>query len=223
MNMDVTALIAAAGQGTRLGLGPKAFLELGGISLLERVQATASEVAGEIKVAVPAGSETRARALLPSPVDIRAGADTRQGTFASLLETVRTDWVLLLDIARPLLSTGLCRRVLAAARATGAAGAYVPALVPCAQVDADGRVRSAIPASDYQLPQMPQAFRTDLLRDVFMRAAAAGLKRQTVWQLAVELGLPLQAVPGEADNIKITEPIDWRLAQAILNAGVTDP
>lgn len=217
MNGATTALIAAAGIGSRLGLGPKAFLRLGQQSLLARVAQTASAVANAVVAAIPPGTEALARTEVPGHVLLVEGGASRQQSFANLVEHADTDYVLLLDIARPLVSVDLCQRVLSAAAIHGAAGAYVPALVPAARVDSDGRVVQAYAADQYQLPQMPQAFRRSVLIDVLTRANSQGLQRQTVWQLAVELGIRLQAVRGEPGNIKITEPVDWSLAQCLID------
>ncbi len=216
MTGTVSVLIAAAGIGSRLGLGPKAFLELEGRSLLARVAHTALALTDDVHAAIPNGFQDTARGQVDHRVVLLEGGASRQETFARLLPHARGDIVLLLDIARPLLSVALCRRVIDAAARTGAAGAFVPALVPCARVDGEGRVIEAIAASEYRLPQMPQAFRRELLESILDRAATMGLQRQTIWQLTVELGVPLLAVPGEPDNIKITEPNDWRLAQQIV-------
>ncbi|AVP99814.1 2-C-methyl-D-erythritol 4-phosphate cytidylyltransferase [Ahniella affigens] len=218
MKAATTALIAAAGVGSRLGLGPKAFLRLGAQSLLARVAHTATAVADTIVAAIPPGSDAEARAELPGHVRLIHGGESRQQSFAQLLAEAHSEYVLLLDIARPLVSADLCQRVLNAAARHGAAGAYVPALVPAARVDAEGGVVQAYAADQYHLPQMPQAFRRTILIDVLARAKAQGLQRQTVWQLAVELGVRLQAVRGEPGNIKITEPVDWALAQCLIDA-----
>lgn len=217
MKARTTALIAAAGIGSRLGLGPKAFLTLGGQSLLARVANTASVVADTVIAAIPPGALAEARQHVPDSVTLIEGGASRQDSFSELLARADGEFVLLLDIARPLLSVDLCQRVLQAAERHGAAGAYVPALIPAAQIDSSGRVVSAHAADQYQLPQMPQAFRRTILVDTLQRARAQNLTRQTVWQLAVELGVPLQAVRGEPGNIKITEPVDWLLAQCLID------
>ena len=64
MSADTTALVAAAGIGSRLGLGPKAFLVLDGETLLQRVCATARAVAPAVRVAVPPGMQARCLMLM---------------------------------------------------------------------------------------------------------------------------------------------------------------
>lgn len=223
MNDDTTALIAAAGVGSRLGLGPKAFLALDGQTLLRRVVDTAGKAAAGIRAAVPSDMLAQAAAEAGPDVVLTEGGATRQDTFRRLLEPVETPLVLLLDVSRPFVSVDLCARVLDAARRHGAAGAFMPATVPCAAVAADGRVLRATAAADYHLPQMPQAFRTTVLRDVLAAAARDRVARQTIWQLVVEAGVPFMAVAGEPGNIKITDAWDWRFAQLLHTSFRSDP
>lgn len=216
MKRRVTALVAAAGVGSRLGLGPKAFLELGGESLLTRVTGMALMLADRVIAAVPETHLDHARTLVDSRVDVMAGGTSRQESFGLMFAKVQTDLVLLLDISRPLVSVDLARRVLDAATIHGAAGTFVPGVVPAARIDAEGFVRDPVPATQYHLPQMPQAFRRDVLARVLADASDRMMVRQTLWQLAVELGVPMKAVEGDHDNIKITHPNDWRLARLIV-------
>ena len=53
---DVTVLVPAAGSGERLGLGPKALLELNGRPVVEWVVRKAAALAGEVIVACPPGA-----------------------------------------------------------------------------------------------------------------------------------------------------------------------
>jgi len=216
MNHRVTALVAAAGIGSRLGLGPKAFLELGGECLLTRVTRMALTLADQVIAAVPETHIDHARSLVDPRVDVMAGGTSRQSSFGRMFANVQTDLVLLLDISRPLVTAELAHRVLDAAMIHGAAGTFVPGVVPAASIDATGFVHDPVPSTQYHLPQMPQAFRRHVLARVFADAAKRGMERQTLWQLAVELGVPLMAVAGDHDNIKITHPNDWRLAQLIV-------
>ena len=49
---DIDAIVLAAGRGSRLGLGPKAWLTLGGRTLLDRAVATMGAVAGSVTAGV---------------------------------------------------------------------------------------------------------------------------------------------------------------------------
>ena len=104
----VAGLVAAAGQGTRLGRGPKAFVELAGLSLLARSCDALRPFVDELVVAVPEGLETRARNEVPTAVVVPGGS-TRQETVTAMLEATRAELVVIHDAARPFLGAGVVR------------------------------------------------------------------------------------------------------------------
>lgn len=210
---SISILVPAAGQGTRLGLGPKALLELGGRPLVAWLAAKALRVAAEVLVAAPAGAEEQFAALCPG-CRVIAGGDTRQGSVAALAGAARGDCVLIQDVTRPFASEALLRAVAEAAIATGAAGAFAGPEVPVARLR-DGRVLEAFAAAEVGIFQSPQAFRRELLLAVLARADAAGWQAQSTLQLALRAGLAVAAVPGEKTNIKLTTAQDWALAQLL--------
>ena len=210
---STSILIPAAGLGTRLGLGPKALLELGGRPLVGWLAAKARRVAAEVLVAAPAGAEEQFSALCPG-CRIIAGGDTRQASVAALARAARGDCLLIHDVTRPFASESLLRAVAAAATATGAAGAFAGPEVPVARLR-DGRVLEAFAASEVGIFQSPQAFRRELLLAVLARTAAEAWQAQSTLQLVLRAGLAVAAVPGEKTNIKLTTAEDWALAQLL--------
>ncbi len=209
----VSALIAAAGEGTRLGLGPKALLRLGDRSLLERVVALARRVCDEIVVAAPPNHLEACRSLVGDGVTVIAGAAHRNASLARAFAHASGDWLMVLDVTRPFVSERLARAVLAAAREHGAAGAFLSADVPAA-LPGVGAVDAQLAADDYRLPQLPQVLRRDLAARVF--AADDLLAAQTLWQAGLRNGVTFAAVPGESRNIKITHALDWAIARQVI-------
>ncbi|NJM91443.1 MAG: NTP transferase domain-containing protein [Rhodospirillaceae bacterium] len=123
----VQALIQAAGSGSRLGQGPKAFVVLGGRTLLERSIALFRGIADHIIVAVPSTDLARAQALVAGDrVDVIAGGDSRSQTTRRLVEASSSPWLLLHDVVHPFASPDLVRRVLEAAMSHGASAPAVP-------------------------------------------------------------------------------------------------
>lgn len=210
---DVTIIVPAAGGGERLALGPKAWLELDGRPLLDWVARKALSISAEVLVAVPPGDVPRAAAFCPGCQCIEGGA-TRQATIGRMLEQARRDWVLVLDVARPFASRALMRAVLDKARETGVAGAFLAPDVPVAQV-AGGRVVGHFERHEIGIFQAPQAFARSLLEDVYARAVTEGWQAQSTMQLALRAGRDVGVVAGERQNIKITTPQDWRVAQLL--------
>lgn len=203
---DFTLMVAAAGRGERLGLGPKAYLTLGERTLLEWVVALGRPVAGSVCVAVPPGTEERAAQLLSGVPGVRIidGGATRQETYRRLLAQCATPFVIARDVSRPLASTSLIRQVAIAAHRHGAAGVFVPSHVPLA-IARDGCVTASLEAGTVRIPANPQACRVDLLHD----ALNAGIERQTLWELLVAIGHSLHIVDSDEVNPKITVLQDW--------------
>jgi 2-C-methyl-D-erythritol 4-phosphate cytidylyltransferase len=206
----LAGLIAAAGAGTRLGLGPKAFLQLGGRTLLERVVSGVRQVAGEVAVALPPPTVSEWQGRLPG-VCVIAGGATRQETYARLLGAVKADWIMTQDVTRPFASPALMIRVVEAALSCGAAGAFLACPVPVARIEG-GLISGHLRSRDAMLPQCPSVFR----RDLFERALAEGGQEQTIWQLALNCGIPIRPVEGEPGNIKITGAADWEMARRLV-------
>jgi 2-C-methyl-D-erythritol 4-phosphate cytidylyltransferase len=208
---SVSILIPAAGQGTRLGLGPKALLELGGRPLVAWLAAKALRVAAEVLVAAPPGAATQFAALCPGCRVIEGGT-TRQASVAALACAARGDCLLIHDVTRPFVSAALLRAVAGAATPTGAAGAFFGPEVPVVRLRG-GRMLEAFAADEVGILQSPLALRRELLLSVLARTEAQGWEAQSTMQLVLRAGVAVVAVPGEKTNIKLTTPEDWALAQ----------
>jgi 2-C-methyl-D-erythritol 4-phosphate cytidylyltransferase len=120
---DVDAIVLAAGQGDRLGLGPKAWLALGGRTLLERAVATMRLVTDHVIVGVAAGDLDRARGVRRRCRRGPAAPLSRDDAAACAGAGV----VLIHDVAHPFVTPALARAVIEAAHGRGAAVAAVVA------------------------------------------------------------------------------------------------
>jgi 2-C-methyl-D-erythritol 4-phosphate cytidylyltransferase len=211
----VTIVIPAAGNGARLGLGPKAWLDLFGRPALDWVLDKCTGIASDVIVALPAGDTNR-------PVSGRAqrgvrficGGPTRQETVLRLISESGNPVVLLHDVARPFASSALVRRVAEAAVMFGAAGAFLVPDVPVGQLDGSW-IRGYFPSGSAAIFQSPQGYRTSELLHVLTSAEVAGLERQSTAQLWLESGRHIRAIPGERTNLKITTPEDLRLTATL--------
>jgi 2-C-methyl-D-erythritol 4-phosphate cytidylyltransferase len=208
------ALIAAAGEGTRLGLGPKFALRTrDGRQLVQRLAESAREVVDSVCVAVPAQARDDVARCLPWARVVAGGAD-RNASYAALLSASDAPWLMLLDVARAFTRPALMRRVFAAARdGNGAAMAVQTLALPAALVDTRGRVVDAVPRDAWRLPQTPQVFRREQLAAALDAAQACAA--QTLWEGALVAGIEIAGVDGDADNLKITTAEDWALARAL--------
>jgi 2-C-methyl-D-erythritol 4-phosphate cytidylyltransferase len=210
---DVEALIQGAGQGTRLGLGPKAFVLLGGKTLLERAVATVSAVAARVIVAVAPEDVARASALVGgSQVNVIAGGDRRTATLRKLVTKSTAPWLMLHEVTHPLADVELAAEVLAAARRAGCAVAAMPNDV---SIYAKSGARRALPGEAVML-QKPIAFRRETINAGFEIVGDAESSDLGVLEILMRAGAAAEFVPGCSTNFKITTAADLALARAVV-------
>src|ERR1700692_3028464 len=133
--MHVTAIVAAGGRGRRFGGAvPKQLLAVGGLSILERSVALflSHSAIDEVVVALPAELLADPPSFLRSsekPLHLVAGGARRQDSVISALEAAnpRSDVIVIHDAARPLATSDLVSRTIAAAAESGAALAALAA------------------------------------------------------------------------------------------------
>lgn len=227
--MQVSAIIAAGGSGSRLGAGvPKQFLDVGGRSILERSVAALSrhERIAEVIVALPGEAERNPPAWIAQYGNVRLvrGGARRQDSVANAFDAIASsaDVVLVHDAARPFVSAEVISRAIDAAAEFGAAIVAVPVSDTVKQVTIDrGRpiIAATIPRESVYLAQTPQGFR----RDVLAKAVALGRSGADATDeaaLAELAGQPVHVVEGDVENIKITTPSDLARAREKLSAPV---
>jgi 2-C-methyl-D-erythritol 4-phosphate cytidylyltransferase/2-C-methyl-D-erythritol 2,4-cyclodiphosphate synthase len=219
--LHVTAIIAAAGRGVRLGGAvPKQFLDVGGEPMLARsVRAFLAHPAiAEVIVALSPELAAAPPAYLRVPrVRVVAGGSRRQDSVANAFHAASPESELFVvhDAARPFATADLIARTVAAAAESGAAVAAVVARDTVKRAaDRDGArvVRETLPRDAIYLAQTPQAFR----RTVLAAALAQQDDATDEAALAERAGFPVRLVDGEPGNIKITTGPDLALAQALL-------
>jgi 2-C-methyl-D-erythritol 4-phosphate cytidylyltransferase len=216
----VTAVIAAAGSGERLGAGgPKAFVPLGGRPMiawsLDACLACGSVAA--VVVAVPAGHEHGLDGI--ERVVTVDGGRTRAESVANALAEVRTEFVAIHDAARPLVTAELLDdlvSVLAADPDADGAIAAAPVTDTVKKVDGD-RIMATVDRLVLWGAQTPQVFRTEPLRSALKAADAATDEAMLVEAVG---GTVLIHDPG-IPNLKVTTPLDLRVAELLLAERVT--
>lgn len=224
---ELGIIVVAAGSGTRLGRDePKAFVDLRGVSILERSLAGVFDAAepAQVVVVAPESRVTAARTIalrVAGPADgavtVVAGAETRQGSVAAGLAALDPDVevVLVHDAARALTPGAVIDRVARAVRATG--DGVIPVLpVADTMKRVDGtRVRETVDRSDLVHVQTPQGFPRQALADAYARATQEYTDDAALYAAA---GRDVSTVEGEARAFKITTPWDLRRAENVLGA-----
>ena len=216
----VAALIPAAGSGSRLGAStPKAFIELGSLSLLTRCALVLSLAVDVIVVAVPEGYVEKAGQVLKdvdADIHIVEGGQDRQSSVARALAVVPADVdvVLVHDAARPLVPQRVIHRVIEAVR-QGADG-VVPVLLvvdTIKRVDVQGTVVETVNRDSLRRVQTPQGFVRSVLDRV--HADPTILATDDAGLLEVS-GYRVQTVVGDERALKITTMDDLHIAQSYL-------
>lgn len=206
--VKVSVLLPAAGSGERIGRGPKAFLEVGGKTLLDWAL-EGFAWADERVVALPPG-----RNLDVPGIKTVSGGKTRQQSVFNLVQAATGEMVLVHDVARPFVVRAAVERLLDAVRGSGAATLAVP--VPDTLVqEASGEYGAVIPREHYRLVQTPQGFRRELLWNAHQKALAEGLEFTDDAQLVRWQGHPVALVEGDRRMFKITYPEDLLLAEGL--------
>jgi 2-C-methyl-D-erythritol 4-phosphate cytidylyltransferase/2-C-methyl-D-erythritol 2,4-cyclodiphosphate synthase len=231
--MFVSAIIAAAGSGTRLGSAkPKQLLDLGGGSMLShslRAFLGHPRIA-EVIVVLPAGMSAVALPGMDPARGFRAviGGVRRQDSVANAFDAVdpSAGVVLIHDAARPFVSAALIDRTIDAAIAHGAAIAAVQSrdtVKRVAHEPGGAVIVGTIPRQSVYLAQTPQGFRRDVLAAA-VAAGRSGVEATDEAALAEGAGFQVHVVEGDPGNVKITTADDLDAARRRMGpTGVDGP
>ena len=214
----ILALIVAAGSGERLGADrPKALVELAGRTLLDRSIGALRETGGigRIVVALPAGVEA------PAGVQGVEGGLARSDSVLRALQAAggEEELVLVHDAARPLLSPRLAEQVIEALRADPAAEAAIaaaPVTDTIKRAAPDGAVLETLPRSELWSVQTPQVFRREALARALAVGASELAQATDDASLIERAGGRVIVVPSDPQNLKVTTPVDLRVAELLL-------
>lgn len=219
VSKEVTAVLLAAGEGTRLGVGKnKVYLPLAGKPVLSYSLRAfdRSLLVDQIVLVVASGEEARAGELLGDLAKdnrlVRGGARRRDSALAGV-EAADGKIVLIHDAARPFPSPTLIERVIEGTRTHGACVPVIPVLDTVRYGNRNGFLLSQPIAREGLLRmQTPQGFE----RALIVRCLKAGEGAFTDDAGAVlASGASVWSVPGEAINLKVTTKADLALAEAI--------
>lgn len=215
-------VIPAAGKGKRMKSAvSKQFLDLYGEPIFIRTLRVMTTHPAVKHTVVAAGRDEMAQVesllaeygLSSSGVEVVPGGRERQQSVFEGLKRLQSEWVLVHDAVRPFVSHERITALLTAAQETGAAILAVPVKDTIKEVEA-GVVSHTLKRSRLWAVQTPQAFRRDLLLQAHQQADS-DVPATDDAMLVEAIGASVRIVAGEYDNIKLTTPEDWVLADAI--------
>lgn len=220
--MDFSAVIVAAGSGSRAGQGrPKQWTQVAGKPVLRwSVEAFQAAGAQDVVVVIPAGDEPLAQAALDGLTGWRTapgGAVRAQSVMSGLsaLEARPADEAVLIhDAARPFLKPAHIHALL---RALAEADGALPALAVADTLKrrAEGQGLTTVSRDGLWRAQTPQAFRRNTLLAAYAAWPAdrgeptddAGVVEQAGGRIVLTAGDPLL--------MKLTYPEDFTMAEAL--------
>ena len=226
--MNVCVIIPAAGNGTRFGTQiPKQFVELQSKPIIIHtlqifeinplissiVLCLSSEWIGFVESLISSYKLRKIKSIV-------LGSTERQFSIKNALESAvakSSDILLVHDAVRPFASQELISSVIHSAAKYGAA---IPALIPKETIKVYNSSKTNIRTLDRSSllsAQTPQGFKRNILIDAYKNARINNLAATDDASLVEALGIPVSIVKGEETNIKLTTPIDYKLAEIILH------
>lgn len=216
------ALIPCAGSGSRAGTAqPKQYEAIAGRPMVAHTLAAFAGVPrlSETLVVVAPGDDF----LSPGATfSIAAcGGSMRATTVLNGLAELKsrgaadTDWALVHDAARCLITPALIDRLIDACASDEVGGLLAQPLADTLKSAQDGRVAQTVPRGGKWLAQTPQMFRIGPLMRALREAGAGATDEASAMEAQ---GLKPLLVPGSAQNFKVTYPDDFALAEAVLRS-----
>ena len=216
------AVIVAAGSASRMGGIDKVMAPLGGEPMIVRTVRAFQECDAIREIVIV----TRSDLLVPimdlchgfdKVHSVILGGDTRQASVQMGLGALSSKVKLaaIQDGARPLITWQVIDRVVRAANSYGAAAPAIP-VKDTIKVVQGGIVRETPDRSKLQAVQTPQVFDIDLLKGALKKAAQDGAEVTDDCSAVERLGMSVKIVEGDERNLKVTTPIDLKVAQMLL-------
>jgi 2-C-methyl-D-erythritol 4-phosphate cytidylyltransferase len=228
--LKVTALVVAAGKGTRMNTNvKKQYMLLGGKPVLARtLQAMQDcDVVDDVLVVTARGEidycwQNIVQAFSLSKVaKIVEGGDTRQQSVARGLEVLNCDIVIIHDGARPFVTCEIIEQGVRLLDQKGCDGAVcaVPLKDTVKLADINGVVERTLDRNRLMAAQTPQCFFLSTVKEAYKRAQAEAFEATDDSMLLERYGYTVQLYQGDYKNIKITTQEDIYIAQAMSEGG----
>ena len=216
------AVIVAAGSASRMGGIDKVMAPLGGTPMVARTAAAFQncDAIAEIVIVTRPDLIRPISALCAGMDKVRAvvaGGSSRQESVWLGLNALSEDIQLaaIHDGARPLVSNLVIDRTVRAANSYGAAAPAVPVKDTIKMVKG-GLVEKTPDRATLQAVQTPQVFDFDLLRGALKQAEEEKAAVTDDCSAVERLGMKVKIVEGDERNLKVTTPMDLKIAEMLL-------
>ena len=215
------AVIVAAGSASRMGGIDKVMAPIGGEPMIVHTVRAFQNCDAIRQIVVV----TRQDLILPimdlchqfdKVQCVMVGGNTRPDSVEIGLNALSADMKLVAvqDGARPLITGAVIDRTVRAAHTYGAAAPAVP-VKDTVKVVKGGVVESTPDRSTLQAVQTPQVFDADLLRGALAKAKADKAQITDDCSAVELMGMSVKIVEGDERNIKVTTPMDLKIAEIL--------
>lgn len=223
------AVVLAGGIGVRVGLGmPKQLIRIAGKAIVEHTLEAleASPLIDEVLVMMNADSIHELDRFTHDPrfsklSAVLPGGETRNDSTRLALAALPDDGdtkVLFHDAVRPFVDDRIIADCVNALDEYDAVDTAIPSADTIIEVDDDSVITAIPPRGRLRRGQTPQAFRLSTIRRAYELAAGDPAFSATddcgvVFEYLPEVRI--KVVPGSAENMKVTEPLDIHIADKI--------
>ena len=216
------AVIVAAGSASRMGGIDKVMAPLRGEPVILRTVRAFQETDAIREIVIV----TREDLIIPVS-DLCAGLDKVKAVVVGGGSRQESVWLglnalskgmelaAIQDGARPLVTPALIDRTVRAAHSYGAAAPAIP-VKDTIKVEKSGLIESTPDRSTLRAVQTPQVFDFDLLRGALQKARNDGAEVTDDCSAVERLGMRIRLVEGEERNLKVTTPLDLKIAELLL-------
>ena len=220
------AVIVAAGSASRMGGIDKVMAPLGGEPMIVKTVRAFQQCDAIREIVVV----TRPDLIVPimdlcaSMEKVRAvvaGGSSRQASVSLGLNALseKVKLAAIQDGARPFVTWQLIDRVVRAAHSFGAAAPAIPVKDTIKEVTG-GVVKQTPDRSTLFAVQTPQVFDFDLLRAALKKAEQEQVQVTDDCSAVERMGMSVKIVEGDERNIKVTTPLDLKIAELLLEETV---
>jgi 2-C-methyl-D-erythritol 4-phosphate cytidylyltransferase len=231
--VKVCLIIPAGGSGKRMNTPrPKTLLELQGMPIIYWTIRRFCQVVAIKQIVIPVHLDWKVeleqaakQAIIDSNrldivLDIVSGGNERIHSIANAIEKIDPSLVSLVavhDAVRPFVSKKTIQKCIDMAQSHRAVIPGLPLRETIKKITSDFKVQETPNRSEYWSVQTPQVFHVDLFKMAYQNAQISTYFGTDDASVIEFLGVDVHFCEGNDENIKITYPIDFELAQLLIN------
>lgn len=215
------AIIVAGGSGKRMGKDiPKQFIEVAGKPILMHTikRFVEADTTIQLILVLPDNQHEYWNELIKKynftiKHKLTRGGDERFYSVLNGLQNVPLNSIVAIhDGVRPLVSAKTIIDCFSTAEEKGAVIPVISATESIRKVDGDKN--SAVNRSDYFMVQTPQVFKSEILIEAYKQVYNSSFTDDA--SVVEKFGHSIHLVEGNVENIKITRPVDLKIAEVLL-------